>query len=207
MSADTRHMDLALSSASTATGQVRVRVWDRFVRVFHWSLVLSFFTAYFSTMGGPRWLHETSGYTALALVAARIVWGFTGAGHARFASFVPRPMVFIAYAGDMLRGQERRFLGHNPAAAVMILFLLAMVIGIGVTGWMMTTDAWWGNEVVESVHLLLVDATLLAVAVHVSAAVYESLRHRENLVWSMVTGTKRASTPQDRPETRDQGLM
>ena len=186
-------------SADTATGEVRppgrTRVWDRFVRVFHWSLVLSFFTADFSTMGGPRWLHEASGYTALALVAARIVWGFAGAGHARFASFVPRPTAFIDYAGDLLRGRERRYLGHNPAAAVMILFLLAMVIGIGTTGWMMTTDAWWGNGTVEAVHSLLVDATLLAVAVHVSAAVYESLRHRENLVWSMVTGTKRAGDP------------
>ena len=203
MSTDTRHMDLPLSSASTATGQVRVRVWDRFVRVFHWSLVLSFFTADFSTMGGPRWLHEASGYTALALVAARIVWGFAGAGHARFASFVPRPTAFIDYAGDLLRGRERRHLGHNPAAAVMILFLLAMVIGIGTSGWMMTTDAWWGNETVEAIHGLLVDATLLAVAIHVSAAVYESVRHRENLPWSMVTGTKRAPDARD---DQDQGL-
>lgn len=207
MSTDARSANLTRRPVDTATGEVRVRVWDRFVRVFHWSLVLGFFTAYFSTTGGPRWLHEASGYVALALVAARIAWGFVGAGHARFASFVPRPTVFIAYAGDMLRGQERRFLGHNPAAAVMILFLMAMVIGIGTTGWMMTTDAWWGNETVETVHILLVDATLLAVAVHVSAAVYESLKHRENLVWSMVTGTKRAGAPQDRPEARDQGLM
>ncbi len=203
MSTDTRHMDLPLSSASTATGQVRVRVWDRFVRVFHWSLVLSFFIAYFSTVGGPRWLHEVSGYAALALVAARIVWGFVGAGHARFTSFVPRPTTFIAYAGAMLRGQEPRHLGHNPAAAVMILFLLAMVIGIGTSGWMMTTDAWWGNETVEAIHGLLVDATLLAVAIHVSAAVYESVRHRENLPWSMVTGTKRAPDARD---DQDQGL-
>jgi cytochrome b len=192
MSTDTRPMDLPLGSASTATGQVRVRVWDRFVRVFHWSLVACFFTAYFSTVGGPRWLHEVSGYAALALVTARIVWGFVGAGHARFARFVPRPATFVAYAGAMLRGREPRHLGHNPAAAVMILFLLAMVIGIGTTGWMMTTDAWWGNETVEALHGLLVDATLLAVAIHVSAAVYESVKHRENLVWSMVTGTKRA---------------
>jgi cytochrome b len=202
MSADTRHMDRPPGRAGTATGEVRVRVWDRFVRVFHWSLVLCFFTAYFSTVGGPRWLHEVSGYAALGLVTARIVWGFVGTGHARFASFVPRPATFIGYAGAMLRGREPRHLGHNPAAALMILFLLAMVIAIGTTGWMMTTDAWWGNETVETVHALLVDATLLAVAVHVSAAVYESVKHRENLVWSMVTGTKRA--PDDRD---DQGLM
>ena len=208
MSTDTRHMARPLSSASTATGQARVRVWDRFVRVFHWSLVLCFFTAYFSTVGGPRWLHEVSGYAALVLVAARIVWGFIGAGHARFASFVPQPTAFIRYVGAMLRGREPRHLGHNPAAAVMILFLLAMVIGIGATGWMMSTDAWWGNETVETVHSLLVDATLLAVAVHVAAAVYESLKHRENLVWSMVTGTKRGAQARDRrARAEDQGLM
>jgi cytochrome b len=166
-----------------------VKVWDRFVRMFHWSLVTSFFVAYFSTTS-IGWVHKGFGYAALALITARIVWGFVGHGHARFADFVPTPRQLLRYAGAVLRFQEPRYLGHNPAAAVMILFLMGMVAGIGITGWMLTLDAFWGNETVESAHVLLVNATLIAVAIHVSAAIYESLHHRENLILSMVTGTK-----------------
>lgn len=166
-----------------------VRVWDRFVRLFHWGLVLSFFTAYFST-DSIGWVHKGFGYAALALIAARIVWGFVGSEHARFASFVPGPLKLARYLGAVLRAREPRHLGHNPAGAVMILALLVGVAAIGCSGWMLTLDAFWGNEVVETTHVLAVDATLVAVAIHVLANIYGSVRHRENLVWSMVTGRK-----------------
>ena len=74
---------------------------------------------------------------------------------------------------------------------MMILFLLAMMLLIGSTGWLMTTDWGWGKDLVESLHEAASELTLLAVAVHVGAAVYESLRHRENLVASMLSGYKR----------------
>lgn len=168
-----------------------VRVWDRFVRVFHWSLVLSFATAYFSTTS-IGWVHKGAGYAALALVLARVVWGFVGSAHACFANFVPGPWRLMRYLGAVLLRREPRHLGHNPAGAVMILVLLLAVAGIGVTGWMLTLDAFWGNETVEGLHTLLVDASVAAIAVHVLANIYGSWRHRENLVLAMVTGRKPA---------------
>jgi cytochrome b len=170
----------------------QVLVWDRFVRVFHWALVACMVGAYATATTGPRRWHEWLGYTAFALVAARLVWGVVGSKHARFANFVPTPARLWRYLASMLKRQEPRYLGHNPAMAVMALLFLALVSAIGVTGWMLTLDAYWGSEAVENVHVLLVDVTLVAVAVHVSAAVYVSLRHRENLIRSMFTGHKRA---------------
>jgi cytochrome b len=172
-----------------------VRVWDRFVRVFHWTLVLCFFGAWWSTER-IDWVHQGCGYAALALVAARVVWGFVGSGHARFASFVPTPRALAVYLWALAQGREPRCLGHNPAGAAMILFLLCAVGAIGITGWMLTLDAFWGSETVEQTHTLLVDATLVAVAVHVAANLYESIRQRDNLISAMVTGRKRA-LPQD----------
>lgn len=178
----------------------RIRVWDRFVRLFHWGLVAMFALAYFSTVGS-QWVHNWSGYAALALVVARVVWGFIGSRHARFADFVPGPLRLWRYVKALVRRREPRYLGHNPAGGVMIVFLLAMVGGIGVSGWMLTLDAFWGSETVESLHVWLVDITLVAIALHVFAAIYESWSHRENLVWSMVVGTKReaSETGADRP--------
>jgi cytochrome b len=167
-----------------------LQVWDLFVRVFHWSLVAVFALAYVSSEG-PRRLHEWLGYAALGLVLARVLWGFVGSRHARFADFVPSPRRLRVYVAQALKRQEPRHLGHNPAAAVMIVFLMLMVTAIGVSGWMMSLDAFWGNETLEEAHELLVHITMAAVAVHVLAAFYESWRHRENLIGAMVTGRKR----------------
>ena len=64
-----------------------VKVWDLFVRVFHWALVVAFAIAWYS---GGIWdnPHLVAGYIVLALVVARIVWGFIGSRYARFSDFI-----------------------------------------------------------------------------------------------------------------------
>ena len=66
---------------------VEVKVWDRFVRIFHWSLVALFAAAYY-TRDKYEQIHIAAGYGVLALVAMRIVWGFIGSEHARFRDFI-----------------------------------------------------------------------------------------------------------------------
>ena len=64
-----------------------VRVWDAFVRIAHWSLVVAVVASWLTRHGGGR-LHEWLGYAALAIVVARVVWGFVGPVTARFRNFV-----------------------------------------------------------------------------------------------------------------------
>jgi len=177
---------LSLAEAKPET----VRVWDPFIRVFHWTLVVSFFAAYFFTEEGDP-PHEIAGYIALGLVAARIVWGFIGTKHARFVDFVASLRALFAYVRDVLARRESRYLGHNPAGAVMVVALLGSVAATGITGWMLTTDAFWGVEWVEELHEILATATLVMVGLHVAGVVYESIHQRENLVLAMFTGRKR----------------
>ncbi|PWV60555.1 cytochrome b/b6 domain-containing protein [Plasticicumulans acidivorans] len=179
------------ASVAGVDSAARVRVWDRFVRVFHWGLVAAFATAWASSDDAEA-LHQWAGYSAAALIVARIVWGFIGSHYARFAQWVPTPRTLRAYLQAMLRGREPYHPGHNPAAAVMILFLMTMVLAIATSGWLMTTDAFWGSELMEEFHEGCVNVTLGAVALHIAAAVYESLRHRENLIRAMFTGYKRS---------------
>ncbi len=94
----------------------QIRVWDLFVRCFHWSLVAGITVSWPAAEEWDR-LHEWSGYLAVGLVAARIVWGFIGSKHARFSDFLALPRAVIIYLGDSLRGPEARHLGHNPPAA------------------------------------------------------------------------------------------
>lgn len=168
-----------------------VQVWDPFVRIFHWSLVGLFVIA-FVTGDETEWLHLTAGYAIAALVLLRIIWGFVGPRHARFSDFVRTPREVTGYVHRAMRLRAPRYLGHNPAGGAMIIALLAMLVGISATGFMMTTDAFWGAQWVEDLHEGLVYVTLGLIALHVAGVVFASIEHGENLVKAMITGRKRA---------------
>lgn len=164
-------------------------VWDPVVRIGHWLLVSSVAAAWLTR--GPGDWHVRIGYVALAVVAVRFVWGWIGPTRARFRDFVRSSGTTLVYAREMLAGKERRYLGHNPLGAWMIVALLLDITLVGVTGWMFTTDRYWGVEWVERLHELLADALLVLIALHVSGVLYASWRHRENLVVAMIHGRKR----------------
>ena len=167
-----------------------VRVWDPLVRIGHWLLVTTVAAGWFSRSGWGVW-HEVIGYGALGVVGARILWGFTGSSHARFVGFVASPAATLRYAHQVLARSEPRFEGHNPLGAWMVIALLAAVILVGLSGWLYKTDRFWGVPWVERLHGTLADALLILIALHIGGVLYESLRHRENLIASMIHGRKR----------------
>jgi len=173
-----------------------IRVWDPFVRAFHWALALSFAVAWLSSETMER-VHDAAGYVAGALVAARIVWGFVGPGYARFSEFVRSPATVLFYLKAMAEGSERRFIGHNPAGGAMIVVLLAAMAAVVATGWLLTTDAFWGSTAAQHAHSIVAHGVLLLVFVHLAGVALASVRHRENLVQSMVGGVKRPAEPGD----------
>jgi cytochrome b len=102
-----------------------IRVWDAFVRVFHWSTVALVVLLVLTAHYGMEETHMALGVDLLVLVAARLLWGAIGTKHARFASFWVGPGASLRYLGEVLRGRPRRYLGHNPAGGWMVLGLLA----------------------------------------------------------------------------------
>lgn len=143
---------------------------------------------------GPATVHDTAGYALLALVALRIAWGVAGSDHARFASFVRSPVATLAYARQVAAGREPRYLGHNPLGGWMILALLLTALGAGLSGWLYTTDAYWGVAWVERLHGFLADLILVLAALHVGGVLFTSFRQGENLVAAMVHGRKPQAT-------------
>ncbi len=167
----------------------RIRVWDPFVRLFHWTVVGGVLLAYLTE--DFRSLHKTVGYAVLAAVLLRLGWGLIGGRHARFADFVRGPGEVLRYARDILHGREERYLGHNPLGGVMVVALLTTLLVICVSGWMTTLDMFWGEDWVENLHTVAVDLLVFGlVPVHVAGVVFTSLRERTNLVKAMITGYK-----------------
>ena len=172
-------------------GKSTVKVWDLLVRAGHWTLVIGI-VATWLTRG--QW-HEWLGYSVLAVVMLRIVWGLLARGesrYARFTQFVRSPMATLGYGKQILAGHEPRHIGHNPLGGWMIVTLLATIIGICVTGWLYTTEKFWGVGWVENLHEGLTYGLMVLLALHIGGVIFSSWQHRENLLAAMLHGRKRA---------------
>jgi cytochrome b len=165
-------------------------VWDPFVRLFHWGLVACVALNQFAFEEGEA-AHRWAGYVAAALVVARFLWGLVGTRHARFADFFPTPARLRRHATQLLQGRHARYVGHSPFGAVMMLGLMAVVLALGITGWLQGTDAFWGNERLQALHAGLAQGLLLGAGAHAAAAIVMGRLERVRLVRAMVTGVKR----------------
>lgn len=182
--------------AGDVSSPATIRVWDPLVRIFHWLLVVLFAFA-FLTGDELKAAHEFAGYLVAGLIAFRVVWGLVGSRYARFSSFLFRPSTVAGFLNETMRMKARRYLGHNPAGGLMVMALIAVIAVISVTGYMMTTDAYWGVGWVEDVHEASAFAALGLVALHIGGVIVASFEHGENLVRAMVTGRKRAPGLED----------
>lgn len=121
----------AMSSAIPTGKRPMVRVWDIFVRTFHWSVVAAFFVAYF-TEDEFLTLHVWAGYAIGGFLALRVIWGVVGPRHARFSDFIFAPATVLSYTRDLLAFRAKRYLGHSPAGGAMIV---ALLVGLAASVW------------------------------------------------------------------------
>ena len=185
-------------------------IWDLPVRIFHWTLALavlgSWITHKLDTFGWHVWF----GYSVLVLTAARIVWGFVGPRHARFASFVRSPVVIARYARSLFSAAAQHYPGHNPLGAVMVLAFLALLLSQACAGLFANDDIantgpLYGyvsdatSDKLARVHKFLAKLIWIAVWTHVTAVLGYALLRRIDLIGPMFTGRKpdRWLTPGD----------
>jgi cytochrome b len=182
-----------------------VKVWDFAVRFFHWSQLLLIAGLWYTGEEGLMAQHQLLAYTLLALIVARIVWGVIGSDSARFSRFAATPLEALRY----LR-RPYPVTGHNPASFYMIMLLIALVLVQLITG-LATFDnsyitdgplvsvlpsAW--VDVASAIHKININVLLAAIAVHIVAALWHSLR-LHNVLWVMLSGKDKlhsSETPQ-----------
>lgn len=167
-----------------------IKVWDLPVRLCHWALAGCVLANLAFTEEGEE-VHRYVGYVAAGIVAFRLLWGFIGSRHARFSDFFPTPARLKAHWQHIRHRQPDPHPGHNPLGALMMFALWAVVLALGVTGYLMGTDRFWGDEGLETLHGTLANALIPLIALHVGAAILMSVLTRVNLVGAMITGRKR----------------
>ena len=192
---------------------MRVRIWDLPLRLFHWLLVAAVVAAFVvAKIGGNAMVwHGRAGLLIIGLLVFRLVWGFAGSTHARFASFVRGPAAIRAY----LKG-EWFGAGHNPIGALSVLAMLGLLATQAATGLFANDDvAFEGylyplvnaavSDKLTGVHKLLEPALMLLVLLHVGAIIFYTRIKKESLVLPMITGWK--DLPIETPAPRSGGFV
>ncbi len=183
--------------------QELIKVWDLPLRTFHWLLVVGFFAAYL-TEDELLAIHVWASYLVFGLLLFRLVWGFVGNDYARFSNFLCSPVKSVIYVKDVVALKAKRYLGHNPAGAAMIMSLLVSLLMTSITGFAVSgADQGAGplanivgssyEKVWEEVHEFFANFTLFLVFVHIVGVIIESFIHRENLAKAMWHGYKNAT--------------
>jgi len=180
---------------NTSNPKKSVLVWDFPVRVFHWLLVVSFAGAWLSSESeAQQMIHYAFGYTAVALVLFRVVWGIVGTRYARFSQFIKGPTETIHHIKSLLTGNQHPGLGHNPAGALAMLSLMILIVLIGLTGYWSVKE--FLGDFMSGAHEAIANLALVVVVIHIAAAIIMSFMQKENLVRSMFTGNKQGSPDQ-----------
>lgn len=174
----------------------RVLIWDLPTRLFHWILAGGFLTAFgiaqLSDDEGRLFpYHAMIGLVLSALVILRIIWGLAGTRYARFSSFLFKPSAVLLYFRTALSKGRVRHSGHNPASSYAIFAMLVLVVVLVSSGLLMSE-----GEIFEEVHEVAAYALIVVVGLHVLGVLLHTIRYRENITASMVTGRKNAE-PED----------
>lgn len=182
-----------------------VRVWDVWIRLFHWSLVVAVALQFYSGLTGELFFdwHRLVGEIVLALVLFRLLWGLVGSRNARLTAPLRNPRDALAHLAALARREAPPEAGHNAAGSFAVLALLALLAVQALTGLFIADEdefvegAFYGrvsgalSDTLYDVHQA--NATLLwvLVLVHVAMTFVYLLWARRNLIGAMITGRAR----------------
>lgn len=150
--------------------------------------------------------HRASGYTILALVLFRLIWGVVGSTTSRFKQFVRSPGAALAYMRQLHERTPAEMAGHNPLGGWSVVIMLAVLAFQVVSGLFAVdvdgiesgpladrvdfdTGRWFATWHEASFALLEV-----LIAAHVFAIMYYLFYKRSNLIMPMITGRGRRTS-------------
>ena len=191
-----------------------IRIWDLWIRLFHWSLAITVVFLLYS--GETGWMffewHKTIGEVVLALVVFRLLWGLFGSSNASLLSLIRSPGSGIAHLRELFSRKLPQERGHNAAGGWAVLLVLASIATQAISGQFIADEeeflegVFYGvvssntNALMYTIHMR--NAALLKwfVLVHVVMVFVYLLYARVNLIFPMITGSMKWTGAQKIPE-------
>jgi cytochrome b len=165
-----------------------IKVWSWPIRLMHWSMVAAFVTAMWTrnSLFGQM-IHIYAGEVMAVIVVLRLIYGITATDLAAFRQFPFSLAAGMKYFIAFFLGRAKRYLGHNPAAALAIYALLSVSMLTAVTGYVAFE---FDYEIVKDWHHYLGYALFWLACVHVLGVIVVGVVQKEFLVKAMITGYK-----------------
>ena len=187
--------------------KVAIEVWDLWIRLFHWGLVLAVLVSFYTTKTDgapflfPIEVHAQAGYLVLGLLVFRWLWGVLGSAYARFSTFLYPPSKTFAYSKALLTRQTSAYASHNPLGGWMVMIMLLSLSFQAVSGLFLSDDIFFqgplynlfGQDIssqLRTLHHLNSDLLLILIGLHLVALIAHRLLG-EPLLAAMLSGTKR----------------
>ena len=183
---------------------VSLAVWDLPTRLYHWLQAVLVTAALLTGYFAPKsWFsfHVWLGYAIGGLILFRLVWGFFGSEHSRFASFIFPPRRVVEHVRGLIVGPHKHSIGHNPLGSLMVFAMIAVIAGVLATGLI----ALGGQEnqgalagfvnfnfgtLARHAHSAGAALLIAMIVAHLAGVLVESLIERRSLVTAMITGRK-----------------
>ena len=166
------------------------KVWDLPTRILHWTIAGAVLLNLFILESGDP-PHQWAGYTAFAAFFLRFIWGFIGGELSRFRSFPIHPREVFSFSKSLALWKPREYPGHNPLASLAYFAIWACVAGLGISGWMMGLDRYWGEEWLEEIHANIGLALQVLLGIHLFGVAIDACLHRRKSWMAMIDGKKR----------------
>lgn len=163
-------------------------IWDIQTRVFHWLIAIPVFMNFILEDGNR--LHKALGYLALAGLILRIVWGLSTKGHSSFSALPLKWSELTSYLTSLRSKQAIPYLGHNPLATWVYIGIWTNVVLLGLSGFMMGLDAFWGEEWLEEIHETLALIMKILVLLHFTGIIFDSIKFKRKTWLGMINGKK-----------------
>lgn len=196
----------------------KVRIWDIWIRCFHWSLVATVLFLLFSGETGWQFYewHRYAGEFVIFLLMFRIGWSMVGSSNASLPKLIVAPKRALLEIRNLVSGKTEAHRGHDAAGGWAVLALLLLISIQAITGIFIADEeeliegAFYGGLSTQQtdwllrIHHLNAGVLQLLVLLHVVVILAYAVRAGRNLLTPMITGFMRWPDTQKVVELRFQ---
>ena len=172
-------------------------IWTLPTRLFHLFLAISFAAAYIlADFDELRSFHFAFGAFVGALIFLRLFYGLFGPKYSNFRDFPIGIGHQIRFLSTFF-AKTKVYAGHNPAAALVMLFIFIVGIGCSISGYLLyakennVLTLSIGKEFFKEAHEITANLFLALVLLHLLGVVVDLVFHSKNeTLKSIFTGYK-----------------